>query len=502
MIKSAADYHFTTSYDRFNMQSHSLDWENQPNGFKIYPEKANLFLPESMELPSKSLWELMQQTSDSVDTVELDFNLLAQIFFLTNTLTAKTRVAGGHIYFRSAASAGALYPNEIYLGAYHIGDLEPGIYHYDIGNMALASLRKSNFRGYSAEAFDMPADTNLIATFFITAIFFRSSWKYRARAFRYVLLDAGHVLENLILALKVTGLKFSIHYNFDDQAMGRLIGIDQHKEACLACINVYDTDFKEGLELKKVDSLSPEIIDAVKVSNREIAYDEIQNAYESGIKVIDSGEKNPDLMKELGVEPETWIPIKNMGAIKSELHYPGSVLQRRSKRNFIPEALSYDALMTILDHLCLAANNDLTAEYITSQSVITGFLAGKIEGFEPGFYLLDTRERKTGRVTKDPMVEQMTHICLDQEWLRNASVHFVFLSNLAVIQDLWGPRGYRYAMINAGGLGQAIYVCATSMGLGCCGIGALFDWEARELLQLNDESVLLYLVAAGHIKGG
>jgi nitroreductase len=100
------------------------------------------------------------------------------------------------------------------------------------------------------------------------------------------------------------------------------------------------------------------------------------------------------------------------------------------------------------------------------------------------------------------MIDQMTHICLDQEWLRNASVHFVFLTNLAVIQDLWGLRGYRYAMINAGGLGQAIYLCATSMGLGCCGIGALFDWEARELLQLNDESVLLYLVAAGHVKGG
>jgi len=348
----------------------------------------------------------------------------------------------------------------------------------------------------------MPADTNMIATFFITAIFFRSSWKYRARGFRYVLLDAGHVLENLILALKAAGLRFSIRYNFDDRAMGRLIGIDQHKEVCLACLNLNGSDVKEGLKVEKIDRLSPEILDSVNVSNREIAYDEIQNAYESGIAVTDPGDKNLDLIKELGVEPEAWIRIKSMGAIKSELQYPDAVLQRRSKRNFIPKILAYNAMMTLLDHLCLASNNDLSAEYSTSQSVITGFLVGNIEGFEPGFYLLDALKRKAGLVTKDPMVDQMTHICLDQEWLRNAWVHFVVLTNLTVIQDLWGPRGYRYAMINAGGLGQAIYVCATSMGLGCCGIGALFDWEARELLQLNDESVLLYLVAAGHVKGG
>ena len=500
MIKSAADYHFTTSYDRLNMQSHFLDWENQPDVFKTYPGKETLSLPKPKELPGKSLWKLMRKTSASVDTVELDFDLLAQIFFLTNTLTAKNRVEGGHIYFRSTASAGALYPNEVYLGAYHIRNLEPGIYHYDIGNMALTSLRKSNFNRYSAEACGLPADTKLAATFFITAIFFRSSWKYRARGFRYVLLDAGHVLENLILALKDAGLRFSIHYNFSDQALARLTGIDRQKEICLACVNVNGTDVKEGDEVEKMDLLSPEIIDSVKVSNREIEYGEIQNACESGITVLDSGGKHPNLMKELGVEPEVWIPIKSTGAIKSELQYPGAVMQRRSKRNFIPKTLSYDALMKFLDLLCLASSNDLTAEYSISHSVTTGFLVGNIEGFEPGFYLLDALARKAGRVTKDPMIDQMTHICLDQEWLQNASVHFVFLTNLAVIEKLWGPRGYRYAMINAGCLGQAIYLCATSMGLGCCGIGALFDWEARDLLQLNDESVLLYLVAAGHVK--
>ena len=55
-------------------------------------------------------------------------------------------------------------------------------------------------------------------------------------------------------------------------------------------------------------------------------------------------------------------------------------------------------------------------------------------------------------------------------------------------------------MLEAGRLGKAIYLGATSLGLGSCGIGALYDWEARELLGLNNESFLLYLVAAGLVK--
>ena len=65
---------------------------------------------------------------------------------------------------------------------------------------------------------------------------------------------------------------------------------------------------------------------------------------------------------------------------------------------------------------------------------------------------------------------------------------------------MWGARGYRYAMLTAGRLGQSIYLGATALGLGSCGIGALYDGEARDILGLNQKSCLLYLVAAGPVK--
>jgi len=94
----------------------------------------------------------------------------------------------------------------------------------------------------------------------------------------------------------------------------------------------------------------------------------------------------------------------------------------------------------------------------------------------------------------------MTTACLNQQWLSSASVHFLFMTNLNTIDRLWGPRGYRYAMMTAGRFGHAIYLGATALGLGCCGIGAFYDNEAKNILGLNTESYLLYLLAVGKVK--
>jgi nitroreductase len=94
----------------------------------------------------------------------------------------------------------------------------------------------------------------------------------------------------------------------------------------------------------------------------------------------------------------------------------------------------------------------------------------------------------------------MATICLDQEWLAQANLHFFFAANLDLLEESWGPRGYRYAMLAAGRLGHRIYLSATSFGLGCCGIGAFYDSEAAVLLELSEASAMLYLVAVGPVK--
>jgi SagB-type dehydrogenase family enzyme len=182
------------------------------------------------------------------------------------------------------------------------------------------------------------------------------------------------------------------------------------------------------------------------------------------------------------------------------MSYSEALFQRRSKRNFVREPLSEDHVGALIDSICTEDSASSTERERYRRSLSIGLLVGDVEGTEPGFYLLDTTEASLGLVTSGDFMENMAHICLEQQWLANAAAHFLFLANLDLMDRTWGAREYRYAMLTAGRMGQRLYMVATAMGMGCCGIGALYDGEAAAQLGLNEASRLLYLVAVGPIK--
>jgi nitroreductase len=200
------------------------------------------------------------------------------------------------------------------------------------------------------------------------------------------------------------------------------------------------------------------------------------------------------MIHELGITLNTWVPLKPPGSWPEIIDYPEALFRRRSRRNFIRKALSGQTMDALLRSVCGSEGSPY------DQSVAVGFLVGQAEDLEPGFYLLDRERESWALVSPGQFMPRSTSICLDQEWLKNTGVHFLFLANLEALEKAWGPRGYRYAMLTAGRLGQRLYVAAEAMGMGCCGIGALYDGEAMEMLGLNRSSRLLYLVAVGAVK--
>ena len=504
MIQTGAEYHWKTSYDRYRMDGHFLDWENQPNPFKKYTGIQPISLTTVSRFPEKSLWQLTSPSISQPEPKALDKNLIAQLLHLAGGLTAKSRQAGKDFYYRSVASAGALYPAEIYVGLYDAKGLEPGIYHFGADDFALTPLRRGNFRRFLSETCSASSENqHPSVSFFLTGIFFRSAWKYRARAFRYVLLDTGHLLENLILALASVDLAFTCHYDFNDDKVGRLIGLDGQREVGLVCVHVLGkplsaTQAPVAQETTSVDPLPDEIIEAGRVSRREVVYDDILETYRAGIQEPASHRVQGTMFNDIGVTLTSWAPIEKSDADNEERPYAQSILHRRSKRNYINQSLAKKKFMRLLDLLCRSARKDGDDDPFACLTV--GFLTGNIDEFEPGFYLLDPEKRRAGRVISGNLLEPMASVCLDQKWLTNAAAHFLLMANLKGIDHHYGARGYRYALLNAGRLGQLIYLGATALGLGCCGIGALYDGEAKKLLSLNEDSALLYLVATGPVK--
>ena len=175
-------------------------------------------------------------------------------------------------------------------------------------------------------------------------------------------------------------------------------------------------------------------------------------------------------------------------------------MSRRSRRNFISEALSGDAFFELLSFLSLSFGIGHPLPCPAGSDISTGLLVQSVENIPSGFYLCDFSNNRWTQVRPGRLNCDMAAACLDQKWLKNAALQFCFLANLDQLDRNWGARGYRYAMLEAGRLGQRIYVAAAALGLGCCGIGALYDNEARTLLGINKNSALLYLVAAGPVK--
>jgi SagB-type dehydrogenase family enzyme len=500
MIRSAKDYHQLTSYDRARMSGHFLDWPNQPNVFKTYTGMPTVALPEPASRPDVKLSELLlEKPADGPETL-IDPAELSRLLYLTHAITAKTRHGGMDFYFRSIASAGALYPFELYVATNGVKDLEDGLYHHTLGLNALTLLRSGNVLTELSDAIPMQSETSPSLVFFLTAIFFRSSWKYRDRAFRYHLLDTGHMVENLAVALRESQLPYKVHYDFDDDRINGVLCLDISREVCLAAVPVWAAQDAAGSGVAALEVPSYDLAAESIVARNETDYPAIRDIHALSKDAKAPHESAPSMLDSLGIQMGDPRQIPEPTGPVELLPYAEAVFTRRSMRNFVNVELNEASFSTLLNMLCSTVLADAQAEAASQNAIVVGLLANNISGFDPGFYVLDAERKAVRQVFTGNMADHMAHVCLDQAWLENCAVHFLFLSNLEMLERTYGARGYRHAMLTAGRLGQRLYVGATAMRLGCCGIGAFYDREAAGTLTLNEQSALLYLVGAGPIR--
>ncbi len=499
MSGPAEEYHRQTGYSRYGLGGGGLDFGNQPDVFKTYSGLESVALPSPSQWPQDLLSTVIRGRQKLEGRQKLDLPKLAAIIMLTHSVTAKARYSGTDFYFRSPASAGALYPFELYVALSGVAGLEDGLYHHGVQRQILTRLRLGNPAQEVADAVPTPKDTQLNAAFFLTSIFFRSSWKYRDRAYRYHLLDTGHLAENLFLALKWACVPFDINYDFDDRRVNKLLGVDDNLEGCLVIVRVGGIEAPEG-KPTTFPAAAPNLSEASRTAVRERRYPVINRIHESTLPPVREVAEPVKMHEQLGVTAGTATPAAWPQTWPEEMNYSEAVANRRSKRNFVQDHLPADVFNALLESLFLGIHNESSEDRIIKDSIAVGLLVGNVEGIAPGFYLLHPEARSPALVSGGRMTNNMAAVCLGQEWLRHAAVHFLFLTNLELMEKTWGPRSYRHAMLTAGRLGQRIYLAGTAMGAGCCGIGAFYDGEAADLLGLGPQSALLYMVAVGPLK--
>jgi SagB-type dehydrogenase family enzyme len=109
--------------------------------------------------------------------------------------------------FRTAPSAGATYPFEVYLVAGEVAGLTAGIYQYDYQHHRLILRREGDFRDELAEsALGQSSVANGAINIVLTGIYERTTQRYGDRGIRYVHIEAGHIAQNVLLQAVALGL--------------------------------------------------------------------------------------------------------------------------------------------------------------------------------------------------------------------------------------------------------------------------------------------------------
>jgi len=186
---------------------------------------------------------------------------------------------------------------------------------------------------------------------------------------------------------------------------------------------------------------------------------------------------------------------------KGEVSVEEALLQRRSVRSFLDNALSLRELSQLL----------FSAQGITEE--IRGFrtaplagalyplvvyvVVGRVEELAPGVYRYHPRGHTIEKLLEGDKRERLCQAALSQEAIREAPLSLVIAAIYNKTTVKYGERGIRYVHIEVGHAAQNVYLQAGALGLGTVAIGAFYDKEVSRELSLPAEEVPLYIMPVG-----
>lgn len=230
-------FHRQTSRWPFNMHGLNNPAAEIPK-FKEDPE-AQVVRLTAPELPSKPLAGLLSGRSSTRRFAKepLPVADLSALLYSAYGVRAVVELAG-EFCERPVPSGGGLYPLELYLIAQNTADLAQGVYHFVPLGHFLEVVREDPLPAMmTAEMFlGQPYLIDAAAIVVITGMLERSMWKYEDRGYRYILLEAGHVAQNLNLCAEGLALGSLNLGGFLDEDVASLLALDTDYEVPLYAV--------------------------------------------------------------------------------------------------------------------------------------------------------------------------------------------------------------------------------------------------------------------------
>ena len=209
----------------------------QPKFVKTVRGAAKVPLPARTSVDSEFTRVLMaRKTHRQFSKQKLPLEAVSQLLDLVWGVTGYLYSPRfGKLFHKTSPSGGARHPGEVYLMALRVKGLRAGLYHYRPASHQLEVINTNTSR---EKAWLYCARQHFVrdaaALFLMTAVFPRTMWKYQhARAYRVVLLDAGHLCQTFCLVATWLGLAPFCTAALKDTLIEHDLGIDGIRESVL-----------------------------------------------------------------------------------------------------------------------------------------------------------------------------------------------------------------------------------------------------------------------------
>jgi len=517
--ETAWNYHEATkhSYSSVRTNPHSLDFDNQPSPFKIYPQLEPLPMPSELRQTGiAALSAISSNVNVPLHTgATPDLEAIAQLLFLSAGITRQRKYPGGEIYFRAAACTGALYEIELYLVCGDLARLPAGVYHFAPAEFGLRQLRAGDYRAVLLEATGGEAAVaHAPMTIVCTGTYWRNAWKYQARTYRHFGWDNGTLLANLLAVATALGFPAEIVCGFVDSTVNRLLDLDTEREVAFSLVTIgYDPSLPSKRP-SPVDDLSRLGFETVPLSTKEIDYplmremhaessltspEEVvawrDNRYPEG---TDSGSSRQHPVNDSVVVPLQ--PLSDAEIPRDPIEQV--ILRRGSSRQFARTPISFAQLSTMLQR----ATRGVPADFLISDKTDATLpqlndlylIVHAVEGLEPGAYFFRRDAQVLERLKRGEFRNEAGYLGLEQQLPADAAVDIFFLADLRPIFNRLGNRGYRAVQLEAGIVGGRLYLVAYAQRLGATGLTFYDDDVTRFFSPHAESKSAIFLVAVGH----
>ncbi len=500
----AQHYHERTKYDPETIaaKSQGLEWDKQPVPFKEYKIGTTYDLKPYLKSEPQAV----------ADDSAWQWRRLSQLLFCSYGLTARVATMMAPMYLRAAPSAGGLYPAEVYLISRGTPLLPGGLYNYQPQTHSLINFWESEaWQTLQTACFWHPVLDSTQLAIVTTAVFYRSAWRYKARAYRRIFLDTGHLLGNIELACALNDYRPHLIGGFVDEAVNQLLYLDQEQEGAIAVIPLADLlEVNQNLPLGRTALPSATQTEYPKLQDGELL------GYCHRATQLDAGKPGKADLRQVAPEPiqsdkynfpfclkvPTATAAINWGVNLEGLE--STILKRRSTRAYNGADLTLDELKALLNFTYQPqhyTDQGLDSPDYFDLNLIETFIAvSGVTGLEEGCYYYAPKAQELRQIRFKNFRRELHYLCLGQELGRDAGAVLFHTADLKTAIAQYGDRAYRYLHMDAGHLGQRLNLAAIRLNLGVSGIAGFFDDQVNQVLGIPDDEAVLYITTLGRPK--